>query len=86
MGHLFRVHKRAGKKVTVRPMAKVVQGSPVGHSTWNGVTRIVPGTMHSRAPIPDEARVANPFHARRSHSRAFTRLFLCSLWIFEGCR
>jgi hypothetical protein len=38
--------------VAVNFPMEVAQGSPVGHTAWNGVTRQIPGTQNSRAPIP----------------------------------
>ena len=38
--------------ITVNFPMEVKQGSPVGHTSHNGVTRHIPGTQKSRAPIP----------------------------------
>lgn len=38
--------------ITVNFPMEVKQGSSVGHTSHNGVTRHIPGTQNSRAPIP----------------------------------
>jgi hypothetical protein len=40
-------------EIAVNYPMEVVEGSAVGHTPWNGVTRQIPGTQRSREAIPD---------------------------------